>query len=377
VTVLFVDPTLKKNALWALESVAANILPLETTCIVLKTSVCNLLGNTDPATVDIYDESSDYYRRKASLVEELAEPLFADLIAKGQVRMTILNDKKYYLESCENFYNPSRMFENYRFWGPDEFVEEDSDFVLMMQADAVLCHELHVDKWRDLAWVGAPWPAKKGDKEWYVCSSMPSMWKAYHTEYGNLTEAPWFPTEDQICSVNEYGPQGNGGLCLRSRSWLRKAIEYCPFHNFTITGLTRETFDKTTCKGASIAEDFYFSTVLRGMGAPLPTIYEAALFSLETRSPESIVAVFNVSESVREESVAKRWYSPNDPTGMDYYRTMQQANVLEATVPIGIHKPYNFGLKKRINEKYLNEQCPYMRKIMETAGWKYKRMLIN
>jgi len=367
-TVLFVDPNLNKNAMWALESMAANILPLETTCVVLKTSVCDVLGSSDVGTVDIYDESSYYYHEKASLVQERAEPLFADLIAKGQVRMTILNDKKYNLKSCRNFYNPSYMFENYRFWGPDEFVEEDSDFVLMMQGDAVLCHELHVDKWRDLAWVGAPWPAKKGKKEWNLCSSMPSMWDKYHTEYGNLTEAPSYPSEEQICSVNEYGPQGNGGLCLRSRSWLRKAIEYCPFRDFKVSGLSREAYDKATCKGASAAEDFYFSTVLRGIGAPLPTAFEAALFSLETRSPESIAATFNVSESAREEFIAKRWYSRNDRTGMDYYRAMQQADVPDgvgATVSIGIHKPHNFALKKRINEDYLNEQCPYMRKIVE------------
>jgi hypothetical protein len=291
--------------------------------------------------------------------------------------MIVLNHTRYNLRSCNNFYNPSYLFENYHFWGPDEFLPQDSDLLLMTQGDAVLCHELHMDKWRDVAWVGAPWPARKGKRGWDFCSFLPNSWTDFH---GGKT-VPSFPTEDQFCDDTTYGPQGNGGLSLRSRSWLRKAIEYCPVVDRAVSGLDQDAYDAAPCKAKVVAaEDIYFVTILRGIGAPLPNNYEAALFSMELRSPNAIADQYSLNQSFVQDMIQKRWYSPNDPTGMDYYRTMIQAghNLSSDTdplIPIGVHKPWNQYLGNRITEDYLNQQCPYMQKVVENS--KYGRRFIN
>jgi Protein of unknown function (DUF5672) len=381
VTVLFVDPNLGKDSMWALESVVANILPLETTCILLQTSVCDVIPSTQrhinkkgAIIVDDRNQNqTELYLRKARRVRDGAEPLFGNLMDRGNVRMNVLNHTRYNLKKCNNFYNPSHLLENYHFWGPDEFLEQDSDLILMMQGDAVLCHELHVDKWRDVAWVGAPWPATKGKREWHFCSFLPKSWKEFHEQGGDGKSAPPFPTANTLCTDTMYGPQGNGGLGLRSRKWLRKAIEYCPVANRTISGLSQEQHDDAPCKANNVAaEDIYFVTVLRGLGAPLPNNLEAALFSMELRTPHAIAEQFHLNDTFMEAAIQKRWYSPNDPSGMDYYRSMmQQAHNLtpgtDPLIPIGLHKPWNEFLGKRILENYLNEQCPYMRKVVENS----------
>lgn len=377
VTVLFVDPDLGKDSMWALESVAANIVPLETTCVVLKTSICDL---RPPSSTTIMmpnnhvNETKElqYYYQKGKQVRARAEPLFAKMIDQGNVRMVVLNHTKYHLKSCTNFYNPSTMLEHYDFWGPDEFTPHDSDLILMMQGDAALCHELNVDKWRDVAWVGAPWPAQKGYVPWMFCSSLSRGWKQNHEAVGSVASP--VPTEDQVCSDTRYGPQGNGGLCLRSRTWLRKAIEYCPIStDRAISGLSREKFDAATCKANNtIAEDMYFVTILRGMGAPMPSNFEAALFSMELKSPRHITDQYNLNETFVQDMIRKRWYSRTDPSGMNYYnRMMQQHNNVtndeDPLIPIGVHKPWNKYLGGRLFEDHLNEHCPYMLKVVENS----------
>ncbi|KAG7352037.1 hypothetical protein IV203_008085 [Nitzschia inconspicua] len=390
VTVLFVDPNLGKDSMWALESVVANILPLETTCVLLQTSVCEFISSTDghidavTGTIAIQQASNKTelynYNRKAQQVRQLAEPLFGKMIDRGNVRMKVLNHSRYNLKSCHNFYNPSHLLENYHFWGPDEFLPEDSDLILMMQGDAVLCHELNVDKWKDVAWVGAPWPARKGKKPWHFCSFFPQSWKEFH-EHAGSTNIPTFPTDDQLCTDTSFGPQGNGGLGLRSRSWLRKSIEYCPVVSRTISGLSQQQYDAAPCKATNVAaEDIYFVTILRGIGAPLPNNFEAALFSMELRSPNAIAEQYSLNQTFMEAMVQRRWYSPTDPSGMEYYKTMLQqgqnlsSQGIDPLIPIGVHKPWNDFLRKRILEDYLNDQCPYMKHVVECSKYGRKHI---
>ncbi len=144
VTVLLVDPDLDDDVLWALESVADNIHPIERTCFLLQTSVC-MLRKPNVSHAELYSAKVDRFMRSV-------RPKFQTLIQQGNVRMTVLDHAKYGLRSCLNFYNPSFLFENHRYWGPDEFDLSDSDLILMMQGDAVLCHDLNTEKWKDVAW---------------------------------------------------------------------------------------------------------------------------------------------------------------------------------------------------------------------------------
>lgn len=391
-TVLFVDPYLSEDALWALESVVANIHPLEKTCFLLQTSICMFkmeMDDKDDSTQQQQRQQQQYHA-KVMHVMNVAQPKFRSMIERGNVRMTVLDHRKYHLRSCTNYYNPSFLYENYQYWGPDEFDPADSDLILMMQADAVLCHDLNLDKWRDVAWVGAPWAASKGKKGWHYCSAFPRQWKSFHDVGRNSTSTtaassyspplPDYPNEDEMCSDTRYGPQGNGGLSIRSRSWLQKAIAYCPTHRFEVSGLSREVFDASICRATDTdAEDSYFVTILRGIGAPLPSNYEAALFAQELRSTRDVANQFNLAGNVSfmEDMVRKRWYSPNDPTGLTLFRDMKkhqpkldsENNNVDAVVSIGLHKPWNQALVQRINEDHLNEYCPYLRKIVARSHY--------
>ena len=52
--------------------------------------------------------------------------------------MSILNHDKYTSKSCSDFSNLSAALMKVHFW-QDEFIETDSDLVLTLQDDAVLC----------------------------------------------------------------------------------------------------------------------------------------------------------------------------------------------------------------------------------------------
>jgi hypothetical protein len=145
--------------------------------------------------------------------------------------MNVLNHTRYDLQSCNNFNNPSHLLENYHFGLPDEFLPQDSDLIVMSQVDAVLCHELHMDKWRDVSWVGAPWPARKEkmDGIFVLCHQIEEI-------LSNLVR------------------RANGGCRLRSRSWLRKAIEYCLVVDKVISGLSQDAYD-APCKATTVAAE--------------------------------------------------------------------------------------------------------------------------
>jgi hypothetical protein len=363
VTVVLMDPNVGTGALWTLESVAEYIRPVETTCILIQTSICQE-GSPDDETSTI----SMRYLRRTKRLEEGAQPLFRRMIHQGNVRMTVLDPTYYKLNSCENFYNPSYAWQNWHYWGPREFVEQDSDLVLMVQDDAVLCRPLDIRLWQDAAWVGAPWPASKGDKLWNYCSSMPASWEAFHEakavgradhDRSQTIKFPPYPSPDQLCSDNMVGPQGNGGLSLRQRSWLRKAIEYCPTVAAGIDASEARCDAHTT-----IAEDSYFVTILRGMGAPLPSAYDAALFVWESRSVTQIVKQYNiVNETWKQERMARRWV----PDEYLENRVSNSSTSDEWFVPIGIHKPWNQFFKDKMCHPQIHRDCKYLRHIIHNS----------
>lgn len=390
VTVVMVDPDLGEDVQWALESVVANINPLHTTCFLLQTSSCMFEGQQQQQHRNSHhDDRSSSYQRKAEQVISLAQPGFRQMIQMGNVRMTILNHTKYHLRSCHNFYNPSYLFENIQYWGANEFIPQvDSDLVLIVQGDSVLCHKLNIDKWNDLAWVGAPWKPSKGTRPWMICSAQVKNWYQYHNvsqdDISNVSPpAPLYLTDDQMCSDVNFGPQGNGGLSIRSRSWLQKAIRYCPTAIYDNSGLSWDEFNATTCRADEIlAEDLYFATILRGLGAPLPNVFEAALFAQELRSVGDILKHYkqNNNRSFIEATVQKRWYSDDDTTGLTLFQKMEthQSNMsdgVDPIIPIGLHKPWNPSLVKRINEDHLNEYCPYLNKVVSSSKYGKKYLL--
>eukprot|EP01083_Nonionella_stella_P102713 292387_1 len=93
---------------------------------------------------------------------------------------------------------------------------------------------------------------------------------------------------------------GNGGLSLRSRKAIRKAIQDCPSREWSGLHLSsteeqNENENSSSCSihGTNINEDVYFGTVLRATGALLPTALEAALFSVEIVWPEESISMYH------------------------------------------------------------------------------------
>jgi hypothetical protein len=387
VTVLLLDPYIDDDELWALESAANFIHPQDRTCFLLKTSICSQVllpiqqgveqQQQQPSTLqsdsnmdnNINNNNNHHgrhpYRIKADTILQNSKPYFRSMIEKGNVRMTELNHTRYKLKSCTNYWTPSRVWQNYHFWASaSEFLPQDSDLVLTLQGDSVLCHHFHVDKWRDVAWVGAPWKKSFGPKIINYCSSLPRYWNESHSSQTQKNPPP-YPTGEQICTELQHGPQGNGGFSLRSRSWLQKAIQYCPSQ---YSGFSKQQIASSKCKTDLAIEDVYFAFILRGIGAPLPNLFEAALFAYETDSPRQIATFYNLTDFEMGQMVRKRWYSPFDKTGMDDFRKMVRRRLpgrKDAIVSIGIHKPWHPDKADRIKEAYLNEECPYMRKIVE------------
>ena len=366
ITVVLMEPSITPRTHIALESVAANIRPRTRTCFLIQTSVCRMRDNLPMALTNDYAHSEIMKQISSS-----ALPHFYRMVQNGQVRVTILDSTKYKFKACDNFYSPARAWLDYRYWGPDEFADADNDQVLMIQSDVVLCHTLAINKWTSYAWVAPPWPPKHaGEGGWCMCKMMPERWKKDHAS----NEAPPFPSEEEMCSDRTKSPIGNGGYSLRSRSWMRRAISYCPHP--TYSNLPENIITSPECQVSAYAdqEDFILTTILRGIGAPFPDAYDAALFGAEMRFPTTYEKQYYNDKDNLELIAEKRWFGADEEdkgnataagnalneTALERFQRMRRAEGLETPiVPIGLHKPwaYHSWIK---TSAYLKVECPHL-----------------
>lgn len=382
-TVVFMDPRLPvlpaaSPAFFSLESVAAYA---EESCVLLLTASCEVreLLLADEHDEEITEEISRLVALE--MIYNNSLPLFRQMADRGQVRVGFPNHEKYKLKSASNFYNPSSALQNVHFW-QDEFTAADSDFVLVIQDDAVLCHRLDANLWREFAYVGGVWPQKSNPLSPVplegMCIGMPNRWRSWTLPQRRWTKQlersgeakdalrpPFEPLEmefPRICQ-DDIGPIGNGGLSLRSRKWLIAAINACP--HIERSGID---FERTAlaCKVIDdVNEDFYFGTVLQGLRAPLPTAFEAALFSTEMLWPEEVLDLYGeLGEEERELLVAKRWGKSKLPR----YLEMQGG---EFTVPLGMHKPWWYKNTDVLLGKHVTENCPFLQFIFQPDDSKW------
>jgi len=293
-TVLILDPRLpilsRDKALWgSIESTIAH--GPEDMCVLIQTSPC--ITDTLNATTNYNNKSKIAYEE---IYQRAPYPLFRDFLSSGRVRITFLNHSKYHVRSCSNFITPTHIWVNYHYW-EDEFLQGvDSDMVMIIQDDTVLCHDIDITKWNDVAYVGAPWPnVHKSVRKPSQCEYLSILWNQWNTPPG---QAENITNRTNICQLDQgIGPYGNGGLSLRSRKWMKQAILTCP--HFKYSGLSSEYIQSSKCAIRTIKfvpEDVYYATILRGINAPLPTSFEASLFSSEIYFPEEIIT--------------KEWYTP-------------------------------------------------------------------
>lgn len=360
ITVVLMEPSITPRTHIALESVAANIRPRNRACFLIQTSVCRM-QNISAENMTNVDARVELMRQ----IQSLALPHFRRMLQNGQVRMTILDSAKYKFKACDNFYSPARAWLDYRYWGTDEFNDADTDQVLVIQSDAVLCHPLAISKWKSYAWVGSPWASR-------MCRLMPEQWKRDHAS----DKAPLFPTEEDICSDRTKSPIGNGGYSLRSRSWVRRAISYCPHPEYGNLPANITVSNQPKCHVSAYAdyEDQVLTTILRGIGAPFPDAYDAALFGAETIFPITYEKQYYNDTDSLELIAANRWFGADEEdddvepaaenitieTALERFQRMKAAEGLESPiVPIGLHAPwkYHHWIKTSV---YLKVECPYL-----------------
>ncbi len=274
-TVVVVDPRLPISAynhsMWyALESVASYA---NYSCVVINTASCQILAHVH--NVSNVPTNQQEVTMVAKSIYDRSLPLFRQMMENGQVRINILDSKKYGLNHCDDFGNGNSIFMNVHFW-IDEFIEGlDSDMILTVQGDSVLCRHFEIDLWKHFAYVGAPWAP------WVTtCDSFRATWQEWASKCNGLTNYQANESMSQLCAKGLGVVQGNGGLSIRNKTWMVEVILRCPTQ---YSGLeTHELFD-------FINEDLYFSNVLNGLNATMPTAFEASLFSVKTLFPEQTV----------------------------------------------------------------------------------------
>ena len=262
---------------------------------------------------------------------------------------------------------------NIHYWS-DEFLDGvDSDLVLFIQDDAVLCHSFHSNDYKDFAFVGSVWSKKSFQLSEGMCNGMPLRWsswvapqKRWERQQKRISSVPvekrlprpevlLNATFPNVCS-DGLGPVGNGGISLRSRSWAIKAIETCPHAKYSAVDDLNERV--RACKVLEdINEDLYFGIVLRGIRAPLPTAYEASLFSTEMLWPEQVEGMFG----------APRGGTP------DQERHRIRHDGKQITVPAAVHKPWWYHSTELLLSAGMNGACPFLKHIFpteNTAKWK-------
>mmetsp|Transcript_5552 Transcript_5552/g.16099 ORF Transcript_5552/g.16099 Transcript_5552/m.16099 type:complete len:158 (-) Transcript_5552:277-750(-) len=92
------------------------------------------------------------------------------------------------------------------------------------------------------------------------------------------------------------------------------------------------------------SEDVYFSTLLKGIGAPLPTSYEAALFSVESIPLDQFESIYKINNDIwKMDRQLERWGNTEMPS-----------------TPVGLHKPTNRRIRDRMCEPEIQQTCKYL-----------------
>jgi hypothetical protein len=290
---------------------------------------------------------------------------------------------QYNLKSCGDFSAPSPAFMN-RFYWRDEFIDEDSDQVVVFQDDAALCYPLELGELKNYAYVGGVWPKKATpltpEPFEGACIGMANRWKDWL-----LPQRRWemqqrrggalngkkpvskpiemLPTDYPPICEGGMGPIGNGGFSIRSRGWMIKAIETCPHTKHSGIDLTDLPI---ACKVfENINEDFYFGTVLSGIGAPLPLAYDASLFSTEMLWPEQVLDSYGTGGNAQSD--LRGAMSTGRPhTFMD--------DGTKLTIPNGIHKPWWYHPNEMLRSDSMTKACPFLQYLFDPSMCRWEEL---
>jgi hypothetical protein len=267
--------------------------------------------------------------------------------------------------------NPSRALMNIHLW-KDELI--DNDRVLIMENDSVFCSTediLHdvLAQWESYAYLGAPWPIPSQD----TCHDMSKQWHVWvqndlkgenisseqHKQRRNKNSLPngkdMQQLESQFPDLCESGkgpgPVGRGGLSLRSREWMIRAIETCPHLLYSGIDVTSQKHAACHVKDTAIDEGFYFSVVLRGLRAPLPHAVPASLFAFESVWPEDAAQAYGDPDQHVSSGGNHHLYS----------HPVIHWKKRRVTVSYGVHKAWDYFPESLLDSEDMNDACPFLK----------------
>lgn len=111
-----------------------------------------------------------------------------------------------------------------------------------------------------------------------------------------------------------------------------------------------------------INEDFYFSVVLRGIGAPLPAAVEASVFAVESLWPQDALELYDSTSTSLETLSSRPLFSYNDR----WY-----------TVPYGIHKAFWYHPNDLLRSDALQGVCPFFKYVFVPAMSRWREIEVD
>jgi hypothetical protein len=355
-TVALTDPRIPpygyNHPAWFMLESVASFVPYA--CVVIHTASCQIIKQTSNLPLLPTERQTEV---AAQFIYERSLPLFRRMMERGQVRIAILEKGVYSIEKCAQW-DISAVTMNVHFWR-EQFIDGiDSDMILFMQSDSVLCHHLDIDLWAHFAYVGSPWG--KGGLWPSSCDVMREYWRSWAPKCSLSNPDYDLPN---LCTPGHGGAVGNGGFSLRNKTWMIQAIETCPTK---YSGLEQFSADDTQ------PEDVYFSIILTGMHAPMPSSFEASLFATEQMFPEGAdTEYFTVTPLEKAETIRRLW---GDDTGPLMYERMHRVETYVSstsnesgsdiphlhTIPIGFHTPWNYH-QDVIKGVQIQQECKFLK----------------
>ena len=132
-----------------------------------------------------------------------------------------------------------------------------------------------------------------------------------------------------------------------------QAIETCPLVAYSGLDVEEKRF---ACKVyEKVNEDFYFGTVLRAIGAPLPTAYSASLFATEMLWPEQAWELYGVPEHL------KRDLRGGVVTGKPFV----WLDGKKFSISNGVHKAWWYHSNSITRSSQIASACPFLPYIFE------------
>mmetsp|Transcript_21398 Transcript_21398/g.31962 ORF Transcript_21398/g.31962 Transcript_21398/m.31962 type:complete len:281 (-) Transcript_21398:320-1162(-) len=216
-------------------------------------------------------------------------PLAKQFAETGRVRVHFLDDVKYRKAPCSNWERSPTKFISSAVYYQEEFdADNDSDHILFIWGtdNALWCRPFDLAKWDHFAYVGAPWTggAHYLAAEWEKMATFGAKYEkngdgADEIEYG-LFESLGDPANISIV--------GSDRLTLLNKKWILRAINNCP--QVQLSMLPGDIVSQKNCKAKGRPEaEIYFGCVLRGIGAPMPSTFEASLFAAKFYWADKVV----------------------------------------------------------------------------------------